>query len=190
MDIRKKAASCAQAKKLDIVTYLSVLGFEPAKVRNFDYWYHSPLREEKTPSFKVNRKLNRWYDHGLGKGGNLVDFAILYNNCTIKEFLETLERSPSFHKPVYINSISENQDIDSRVKILEDKELTSSVLFRYLEQRRIPARLAKQFCREIDYEISSKKYFKERVFQRKQLPKRQYNDHQSGQRDDGIRRLF
>ena len=91
MDVRKKGASCAQARQLDIVSYLSALGYQPAKIRNHDYWYHSPLREEKTPSFKVNRKLNRWYDHGHGKGGNLVDFAILYNDCTVKEFLQTID---------------------------------------------------------------------------------------------------
>jgi len=31
------------------------------------YWYLSPLREEKEASFKVNRKKNVWYDHGIGK---------------------------------------------------------------------------------------------------------------------------
>ncbi len=83
MDIRKQTASCLEAKQMDIVQYLSSIGYEPAKIRNCDYWYLSPLRDEKTPSFKVNRKLNRWYDHGIGKGGNVIDFAILYNNCTV-----------------------------------------------------------------------------------------------------------
>ncbi len=30
------------------------LGFEPVKIRQFDYWYLSLLREEKTASCKVN----------------------------------------------------------------------------------------------------------------------------------------
>jgi DNA primase len=77
MDFRKNGASCTEARQMDIVSYLSTLGYEPAKIRNFDYWYLSPLRSEKTPSFKVNRKLNLWYDHGIGKGGNVIDFAIL-----------------------------------------------------------------------------------------------------------------
>lgn len=75
MELREQRLSIEEARQIDIVQYLSGLGYEPAKVRHFDYWYLSPLREEKTPSFKVNRKLNRWYDHGLGKGGNLVDLA-------------------------------------------------------------------------------------------------------------------
>lgn len=72
-----KRLSFAEARKIDLVQYLSDLGFEPAKIRSNDYWYLSPLRQEKTPSFKVNRKLNVWFDHGIQKGGNLVNFGML-----------------------------------------------------------------------------------------------------------------
>lgn len=57
--------NCEQAKHIDLVDYLATLGHHPEKIRNNDYWYLSPLREEKTASFKVNRKLNVWYDHGV-----------------------------------------------------------------------------------------------------------------------------
>lgn len=83
--------SCSEAKKIDLVEYLEILGFRPQKIRNNDYWYHSPLREEKTPSFKVNRKLNVWYDYGLGKGGDIIEFGVLYFNCSIFEFLQKLK---------------------------------------------------------------------------------------------------
>ncbi len=75
MDFSKQRLSIEEAKQTDLVDYLSKSGHQPAKVRGNDYWYLSPLREEKTPSFKVNRKLNRWYDHGLGKGGNIIDWS-------------------------------------------------------------------------------------------------------------------
>src|SRR6185312_9899712 len=102
MDFRKQQSlSIRDAKEMDMVDYLSRLGYKPSKIRNADYWYLSPLRNEKTPSFKVNRKLNRWYDHGLGKGGNLIDFAILYQNCTIGEFLQKLNDDFSFHQPTF-----------------------------------------------------------------------------------------
>lgn len=82
--------NCEQAKKMDIVTYLEQLNCKPAKVRGNDYWYYSPFHKERTPSFKVNRKLNVWYDHSLGKGGNLVDFGITYHQCSVADFLEKL----------------------------------------------------------------------------------------------------
>src|SRR4051812_34585069 len=79
-----------EAREMDLVDYLSTLGHEPEKISGRNYWYRSPFREEKDPSFKVNRHLNRWYDFAEGKGGNLVDFGIVYHKCTITDFLQKI----------------------------------------------------------------------------------------------------
>ncbi|WP_166641900.1 CHC2 zinc finger domain-containing protein [Pedobacter duraquae] len=71
-----KIINVAEAKQLDIVQFLASLGHRPKNVRGTDHWYLSPLHEEKTPSFKVNSALNRWFDFALGQGGNLVDLGI------------------------------------------------------------------------------------------------------------------
>lgn len=42
-----------EVKRIDLVDYLDTLGIRPQKIRNSDYWYLSPLRQEKTPSFKT-----------------------------------------------------------------------------------------------------------------------------------------
>ncbi len=81
----KNKVLCEQANKIDLINYLSSLGHYPKKNKNKDYWYLSPFREEKTASFKVNRDLNVWYDHGIGMGGNLVDFGLLYFRCSVSE---------------------------------------------------------------------------------------------------------
>src|SRR5688572_30053040 len=86
----KNRITCARAKQIDLVDYLAHLGHFPAKIRNQDYWYLSPLRREKTPSFKVNRAMNVWYDHGTGTGGDLIDFGKLYHNCSTAELLSRL----------------------------------------------------------------------------------------------------
>jgi DNA primase len=88
MKFRNALRSLEEVKNTDIVEYLSSLSFNPAKVRRNDYWYPSPFRNETTPSFKVNRNINRWYDFGEGKGGNLVDFGIQYHKCTVSELLK------------------------------------------------------------------------------------------------------
>lgn len=59
MDFSKQRLSIEEVKEMDIVDYLSKLGYEPSKIRNADHWYLSPLRDENTSSFKVNRKINR-----------------------------------------------------------------------------------------------------------------------------------
>jgi len=71
-----KKLTCEAAKQIDLVDLLSGLGHDPVQIRNHDYWYLSPLRAEKTASFKVNRQVNVWFDHGTGEGGNLIDFGI------------------------------------------------------------------------------------------------------------------
>src|SRR5450631_605605 len=81
----------SDAKDKDIVDYLSKIGHLPVKVQEPSYWYRSPFRDEKTPSFKVNRRLNRWYDFGDGKGGNLVDFGVGYHRCSVSDFLQKLD---------------------------------------------------------------------------------------------------
>lgn len=149
--------SIAKAKAMDMVDYLLRLGYKPAKVRNNDYWYVSPLRDEKTPSFKVNRKLNRWYDHGLGKGGNLIDFAILHQNCTIGEFLQKLNDDFSFHQPVFHQP--NELKTEKKLNVLQEFSISSFALLRYLEQRRIPIDIADQFCKEIRYELNDKIYY-------------------------------
>ncbi len=160
MNFSKQRLSLEEARQTDIVDYLSKLGHEPSKIRGGDYWYLSPLREEKTPSFKVNRKLNRWFDHGLGQGGNIIDLALLYNNCTVGEFLHQLSSNLSFHQPLvkHLNKQADS-DAESKINILQEKSLSSFSLLRYLQQRKIPIDLAESLCKEVKYELNGKEYF-------------------------------
>src|SRR5579875_2929835 len=154
MDFRKQQVSCEEARQIDMVTYLSSLGHEPTKIRTFDYWYLSPLRQEKTPSFKVNRRLNRWYDHGLGKGGNLIDFAILYKECTVGEFLSTINANLFLHRPAFTHVEHVKKETEPCITIISEHSLISFTLLRYLYQRRIAIRVAERFCKEVVYELN------------------------------------
>ncbi|OJW81772.1 MAG: DNA primase [Bacteroidetes bacterium 46-16] len=158
MDFRKQRLSIEEGKEMDMVNYLSSLGHEPSKIRNSDYWYLSPLRKEKTASFKINRKLNRWYDHGLGKGGNLIDFGIEYHRCTISELLDKISVNFSLQQPVIYPTKVENAS-DHKIKVLGDFSLTSYPLLRYLKQRLIPIEIADKYCREIRYQLNGKTYY-------------------------------
>jgi len=159
MVFRKQKVSCEEARQIDMVSYLSSLGHEPTKIRFFDYWYLSPLRQEKTPSFKVNRKLNRWYDHGSGKGGNLIDFAILYNDCTVGEFLGNISYNFFLHQPAFLHVEHAKKEKEPCITVISEHSLTSFTLLRYLYQRRISVQTAERFCREVVYEINGRKYF-------------------------------
>ena len=160
-----------EAKQIDLVDYLAALGHYPQKVTNNDYWFLSPLREEKTPSFKVNRNMNAWYDHGTGKGGNMVDFGILYFNCSVSDFLQHLSEYQNaatsfFHKhsaapnlqvsaPSFADEKKETVN-ESKIIILEARPLSEISLLNYLEKRRIPLSIAEKFCKEIDFLLYGK----------------------------------
>ncbi|TRW23803.1 DNA primase [Flavobacterium zepuense] len=159
------------AKQLDLVDYLSSLGHLPTKINGSDYWYHSPLREEKTPSFKVNRNLNVWYDHGEGKGGNLIDFGTVYFKCTANEFLQQLagQAIPSFpfHQPQKAANRNaaqrsfadgKKENAESKIVIVETRQLADKKLLDYLQKRSIPIDIASHFCREVDFLLYGRKH--------------------------------
>ena len=59
-----------EAKNIRLVDYLQSLGYTPVRQQGANLWYKSPFREETKASFKVNTEINKWYDFGLGQGGN------------------------------------------------------------------------------------------------------------------------
>jgi hypothetical protein len=62
-----------------IVELLSRLGYQPVPKRGRERMYYSMLRDNDTqPSFSVNDDLGVWFDHGAGKGGNIIDFGLAY----------------------------------------------------------------------------------------------------------------
>jgi Toprim-like len=161
--------SLEEINRLDIVDYLAALGIDPKKVSGQNYWYLSPLpgRNEKTPSFKVNRKLNRWYDFGTGEGATLIDFGIRYYNCTIHEFLEKFS---GLHPDIPIPAAQPHSNVpqayparpdepEKTITILDTRPLTSFYLTRYLWERRIPLDVAQRYCREVQYTFGPKPYY-------------------------------
>jgi hypothetical protein len=158
MEFKEQKASCEKARQIDMVAYLAGLGYEPVKIRNLDYWYLSPLRSEKIPSFKVNQKLNRWYDHGLGKGGNLIDFALLYYGCTVGEFLKMLSGNLSFHQPLAKVIQPPENTKESQIHILRQGPISAISLCHYLQRRSIPLEIARRYCQEVRYQLQEKEY--------------------------------
>ncbi|HTE11594.1 MAG TPA: CHC2 zinc finger domain-containing protein [Chitinophagaceae bacterium] len=158
MSIGKKSFTCAQVNQMDIVDYLSSLGYHPARIKNADYWYLSPLRDEKTASFKVNRTKNAWYDHGIGKGGNMVDFGLEFHHCTVSALLEKFNGDFSFHQQPVKMIAAQKELSEQQINILSEQELCSLPLLRYIKQRRIAENIARKYCREVLFEMNAKKY--------------------------------
>lgn len=155
-----KKLQCAEARQIDLVDYLASLGYEPNRTKSNDYWYCSPLRKENTPSFKVNRQLNVWYDHGIGKGGDLIDFGTAYFQCNVSDLLDRLSQQPplsfSFQPQNTESFAGERKDSVGKIVIVESRSLQERSLLNYLNKRGIPRALAFQNCREVDFRLYGK----------------------------------
>lgn len=153
-----KILSCAEINQSDIVDYLSAIGYLPAKIQGNNYWYLSPFRDEKTASFKVNRKLNRWWDFGTGQGKTLVDFGILFHNCTIKELMVRLSEHSFEPTNVPPKLITTEQITDCAIYNIKIFPIGSSALIRYLQERRIPLSVAHLYCGQANYSVKQREY--------------------------------
>jgi hypothetical protein len=151
-----KIINCNEARQISIVDYLAQCGFHPQYIKGFNHWYLSPIREEKAASFKVNTKLNSWYDHGIGKGGNLIDLGIRLHHCTVKELLNKLcdeNYSLSFHQPV--KSDRQNEP-ENKIIIHNVGALNNIGLVSYLHEREIDYYIAKAWCKEVLFTVNNK----------------------------------
>lgn len=146
---------CAALRNMDMIDYLAAIGIMACKIRGNDFWYLSPFRAERTASFKVNRKLNRWYDFGEGRGGNLIDFALRYYDCSIAELLRMSRTDLSMLRP-HQPPAPQGSMQQSSLRILETASIRSWPLLHYLRYRRIPVDIADQYCREVKFLMNGK----------------------------------
>lgn len=170
-----KQITVEQARQIDLVDYLISAGLHPQKITRNDYWFLSPLREEKTASFKVNRKLNVWYDFGIGKGGNFIDFGILFHQCTVSELLQKLtansqvfsrvlspnnedKSQPVFEREILSRNNFKNRGDASPIIVTDVREISDTFLLNYLRQRRINLAVANTFCKEVSFTVNEKSY--------------------------------
>ncbi len=160
--------NCAEANHIDMVDYLNSLGFKATKIKGDDYWYDSPFRNEKEPSFKINRKKNVWYDHGLGRGGRLVDFIIEFYCCETSEALQKISffqpqissnnnyQRPLFH--LHQNSLENHKDArETGIRIIAAKQpINDLALCRYVRQRGIKKSIADSYAYEVHFTVGEK----------------------------------
>lgn len=149
-----------EIKSIPLAAFLSQLGHEPAARKGTRLWYKSPLRQEQTPSFKVETTLNCWYDFGLGKGGNIIDLATeLYQSTDLRYLMRCIaDRYPVPSVQTVASSFASRHSAPSMERI-EVVPLEHHALVAYLQERGIPAYIAKAKCKEAHYSVNGKRYF-------------------------------
>ena len=156
---RTNGLSCERARAFPIERELAKLGHFPTKSSEKEAWFLSPFRSETQASFKVSKKLNRWYDHGAGIGGNVIDLVCLITKSSVREALKLIgqdQTSFSFQQQPILIREEENEH---KIIITVIKELTHVALKEYLKSRNISITSAKKLVKEVNYDFKGKTYF-------------------------------
>ena len=160
---RTTGLSCERARAFPIEKALAKLGHFPTKSTEKEAWFLSPLRSETQASFKVCKKLNRWYDHGKGIGGNVIDLVCKINLCSVKSALvfikEQMETSFFLQQQPILKEEVQELEANHAISILKVKELTHPALAQYLKVRSISMETAKKLVKEVRYQFKGKNYF-------------------------------
>ena len=148
-----------EAKNIRLADYLHSLGYAPVKQQGVNLWYKSPFREETEASFKVNTEINKWYDFGLGQGGNIIALASeLYCSVYVPYLLQRIAEQTPHISPVSF-SFRKQSSTEPNFQRMEVRKLDSPVLLSYLQGREINLELAKRECNEVHFENNGKRYF-------------------------------
>jgi hypothetical protein len=159
-----RTLSCGEARQIPIIEYLAKCGYQPQYIRGNNYWYLSPLHEESHASFKVNTRLNAWFDFGIGEGGNMIDLGIRLYKCSVKDFLPLLSSGSTHLSPdakmIITSTLGPKSPAakENHIEILDVTELQTPAMVAYIKKRSISQPLAKAYCKEVRFAIAGKNY--------------------------------
>lgn len=149
-----------EIKNIPLTDLLSSLGHNPAVTKGSRLWYRSPLRQEQTPSFKVETDRNIWFDFGLGRGGDIIELAKqLFQSDNIGYISDCIAKNMAVPSERTVASSFASRPSAPTFRDLETVPLGHPALLAYLKERGIPAHIAKANCMEARYSFGGRRYF-------------------------------
>lgn len=149
--------NCKQFNSIPLEEVLLSLGHLPMKQNEKEAWYLNPFANESQASFKLNKRINAWYLHSEGIGGNNTDFMKKYLNASASEVLVWAENNNfSSFQPQNI-STRKLEDLPKTYQIIELKNVQHPALLEYLNERKVQNQT--EFLKEIHYQMNDKNYF-------------------------------
>lgn len=162
-----KEEDLSRIKRYPIVEYLERKGVKPVRRTPTYVMYHSPLREETHPSFKVDTEKNLWIDYGEGRGGSIIDLCMHMEGCTLSEAIRRLGQNVSLDAAYGLSK--EKSDIDTSPvtpwqpsgarRLIEISDTLPPHFQEYLTKVRcINLEKAMPFLKCISYEVRGRHY--------------------------------
>ncbi|MBB6107817.1 CHC2 zinc finger [Mucilaginibacter lappiensis] len=148
-----------------LVDLLSRLGYQPIPKRGREKMYISMLRDDDAnPSFSVNDDLGVWFDHGAGKGGNIIDFGLAYwKNLGFNEVVKKIQQVCSI-EPVEPRILRPRKPVKVHYVVERVKPLGGHPAIKdYLKSRGVFA-VAKFYLSEVYYYIEDENEIRKHYF--------------------------
>ncbi|OWP31146.1 mobilization protein [Prevotella nigrescens] len=154
-------------KRYSIVEYLEKKGIRPVRRTPAYAMYHSPLREETRPSFKVDTEKNLWIDYAEGRGGSIIDLCMRLEGCTLSEAICRLGQNVSGNTAHSYSSPKDETRIcpkqkeiaNGARKLIGISDTLPPHLQEYLKKERcIDLEKATPFLKCISYEVRGRRY--------------------------------
>ena len=158
----KRKINCETARNFSIVKALEKLGHFPKKTTEKEAWFLSPFRSETQASFKVSKTKNRWYDHGEGIGGNVIDLVCKVLKCSIKDALMFLSGSIPMNiieQQLQCDTTAINLMTGTNIKIIKVQDIIHPALIQYLNSRDNSIAIANSYCKEVWYQYKDHQIF-------------------------------
>lgn len=149
-------------KRISIVDMLSRSGIEPVSIRGTRAMYRSPLRQDDSPSFGVDKVKNLWMDYGTGEGGSVIDLYMKMNDLSYIDAIKALAQDSD---TVRVNGVVQQTRTEERAAAITIEKTRpcghNPVITSYLNQRGIPTEIAvltPNLC-EVYYKVGEKTYY-------------------------------
>ena len=154
-------------KRYSIVEYLERKGIKPVRKTPTYAMYHSPLREETHPSFKVDTEKNLWIDYAEGRGGSIIDLYMRLEDSTLSVAICRLGQNASDNTAhsyskteprIGLNQTTTRQASETRRLISISDTLPPHLQEYLIKERCINLKKATPFLKCISYEVRGKRY--------------------------------
>lgn len=170
-----------EIKSVSILQWMRSNSYGEGTRKGRNYFFYSPLRSERTPSFCVNTTQNLWCDFGSANnnGGNIINLVEQLNpSWSEHQVLSFIEQQVKDFRLEF------NEDYNARLKEEEEKQrwiegkraereeqlnqetvvemvipLSHPVLRDYVIQRQIDYSIAQRYCQEVHYSLRGKHYY-------------------------------
>lgn len=160
----KTPQQITELKQYSIINYLRGKGINPTSKSGRYYLYHSPLRNDRTPSFSVSPTLNIFNDFGNDTDkGSIIDLVMKLEKVGFIDacqFIESMDgkKERDFSTPLSLSCCQTSNDTKD-YELTAVKDLQHPALIKYVESRKITLRTAFSYLQEIHYKRSGGNYF-------------------------------